>query len=83
MTTAIRSAALADMGAAVQVHCDAFPGFLLTRLGPRFLAHIYRGFIEVPGGGCCWRRPGEIVGLLAGTGAPLTFFATVRRRGAW
>ena len=81
MTTTIRSAALADIGAAVQVHCDAFPGFLLTRLGPRFLAHMYRGFIEVPSGSLLLAQAdGEIVGLLAGTGAPLTFFATVRRR---
>lgn len=82
MTVVVRDAMAADMRQVVQIHQSAFPGFLLTELGPRFLARMYRGFSEAPGGILLVAQPAgaEAVGLLAGTSAPESFFGLLRRR---
>jgi GNAT superfamily N-acetyltransferase len=64
------------------VHQQAFRGFLLSDLGPRFLSSLYAGFITIPGGTLLIAQSADekIVGLLAATRAPSDFFRLMRRR---
>jgi ribosomal protein S18 acetylase RimI-like enzyme len=82
MTLVVRPATVADVPAVVRVHQGAFPGFMLTLLGPRFLQRLYRGFIfESSGVLLVAQQPDrEIVGLLAGARMPAEFFGRMRRR---
>jgi ribosomal protein S18 acetylase RimI-like enzyme len=78
----VRNAELDDVPAAVRVHQEAFRGFLLTDLGPRFLTMLYSGFVSMPGGTLLIAEcsAGQIVGLLAAARAPADFFRVMRRR---
>ncbi|WP_305016831.1 hypothetical protein [Mycobacterium tuberculosis] len=44
----IRPAQASDIAQIVQVHLQAFPGFFLTLMGPRFLRLLYSGFLNHP-----------------------------------
>jgi ribosomal protein S18 acetylase RimI-like enzyme len=73
--TEIRAARPADVPALTALHVQAFPGFFITRLGPRFVAELYRGFIHHPDAICrvaC--ENGELVGVVAGPLRPGEFF---------
>lgn len=67
--------------AIVCLHREAFPGFFLTFLGPRFLQVLYRSFWDADTGICVVAQYGdELIGFAAGTTEPETFFRTVLRR---
>jgi GNAT superfamily N-acetyltransferase len=78
----VRGAVLADVPGIVRVHQEAFSGFLLTDLGPCFLANLYAGFIAIPGGTLLIAESaiGNAVGFLAAARAPSVFFGIMRRR---
>lgn len=79
-----RNAALGDTGSIAQLHEVAFPGFFLTSLGPRFLRLLYRGFVTVDGGICIVaENKGELIGLVAGTTRPVSFFGTLVKKRGW
>ncbi|MGH8239691.1 MAG: GNAT family N-acetyltransferase [Steroidobacteraceae bacterium] len=82
MTVLVRAATVEDIRAVVCVHQHAFPGFMLTLLGPPFLRRLYRGFVSEPGGVLlvAQRPDRDIVGLLAGARMPAEFFGRMRRR---
>lgn len=82
MNISVTNAVLADVPDVVCVHEQAFRGFLLTDLGPRFLSSLYAGFITIPDGRLLVARNADdkIVGLLAATCAPSDFFRIMRRR---
>lgn len=82
MSFLVRNAVLADVPGIVRVHQQAFRGFLLTDLGPRFLSNLYAGFITIPGGTLliAENTDGQTVGLLAAACAPSDFFGAMRRR---
>lgn len=80
MSSSRRPTALDEI---VSVHVEAFPGFLLTELGPRFLREYYRcvdeysqGILvdESDAGGC--------LGFVAGFVDPASFYRALRRRRA-
>jgi ribosomal protein S18 acetylase RimI-like enzyme len=48
--TALREATTGDVEAIVAIHRAAFPSSFLTSLGPRFLAHLYTGYLDHPSG---------------------------------
>lgn len=69
-----------DVDGIVETHIQAFSGFFLTLLGPRFLALLYRGFIEDESGIMLVARDASgIRGFVAGTTAPAAFFSRLRR----
>lgn len=82
MSLSIRVAVPDDVPAVVRVHQSAFPGFLLTQLGSRFLIRLYRGFVTERSGRLLIAEDSVdgIVALLAGTSAPADFFRRMRRR---
>ncbi|GIV09411.1 MAG: hypothetical protein KatS3mg019_1502 [Fimbriimonadales bacterium] len=70
-----------DLNAVVCVHQQAFQGFLMTLLGPRFLKRYYLCVLE-------YRQPifhvveydGKVVGFVAGFVNPPRFYETLRQR---
>jgi ribosomal protein S18 acetylase RimI-like enzyme len=82
MSLSVRSAVLDDIRDIVHVHESAFPGFLLTDLGSRFLTMLYRAFITEQDGILLVAESsrGTVVGLLAGTRTPTHFFRALRAR---
>jgi len=78
--TEIRDARAADVSALAALHVQAFPGFFIARLGPRFVAELYRGFIHHPDAICrvaC--ENGIPVGVVAGPLRPEEFFGELLR----
>jgi len=82
MSHSVRPAVPDDIRDIVQVHESAFPGFLLTDLGARFLTMLYAAFIDQQDGILLVAESprGAVVGLLAGTRAPAHFFRALRAR---
>lgn len=85
MTLLVRGARDGDIEDVVTTHVSAFPGFLLTLLGTRFLTAFYQAFltdkdalllvVEGP--------DGRVAGFLAGVIAPERYFGRLRlTRGA-
>lgn len=80
----IRDAQDTEIGQVVQMHISAFPGFFLTTLGPGFLEHLYRGFLDHDDGVLQVAvESGALVGFAAGTNAPGHFFSSLRKRRGW
>ena len=50
MATSIRMVSQKDLDAVIEVHNNAFEGFFLTNLGPRFLRLYYNSVLEAPDG---------------------------------
>jgi GNAT superfamily N-acetyltransferase len=64
----------------VTVHIEAFPGFFMTQLGPRFLREYYRCVVESPQGILLTGdRQGECMGFVAGFLDPAAFYRELRR----
>ena len=80
----IRPAQASDIAQIVQVHLQAFPGFFLTLMGPRFLRLLYSGFLNHPTGislvACSKAKPSEVVGFVVGTTQPQGFFSQLLRQ---
>jgi len=73
-----------DLRSIISIHANAFDGFFLTRLGPRFLKLLYRGFSECNGGVCFVANDeGRLVGFVAGTTRPKGFFRELLLRRWW
>lgn len=75
----IRNAEITDLTRIVAVHRSAFPGFLMSRLGPLFLMQYYRLVLSYP------RRVflvaetgGAVCGFVAGFVAPSLFYKTLK-----
>jgi len=81
VTVLIRTATAEDIPSVVRVHQSAFPRFFLSDLGPRFLTRFYVAFIADARGVLLVAvdHAASVVGLLAGTSAPATFFPALRR----
>lgn len=82
---AYQKATIADLDAVARVHLQAFPGFFLSRLGYGFLREMYRGFVTHVDG-VFWialDEQSKVIGFIAGTTAPHTFFADLRRMRMW
>jgi ribosomal protein S18 acetylase RimI-like enzyme len=71
-----------DVARCADLHVEAFPGFFLSQLGPRFLREFYRGFLGDPDAIAMVAEThgGEIAGAVVGTFAPSGFFARLLRR---
>ncbi len=71
----IQNAVKSQIHELAELHVQCFPGFFLTSLGHRFIALLYRGFIEATDGICLVVvEDKRIVGLAAGTTVPAGFF---------
>lgn len=65
----------------VLVHLDAFPGFFMAQLGPRFLCEYYRCVIEYPKGVLLTEYAEQrCVGIVAGFVDPASFYRELRSR---
>lgn len=65
----------------VAVHIDAFRGFFLTQLGPRFLREYYRCIADYPEGILLTEADVDgCVGFVSGFIDPPRFYAALRRR---
>jgi len=85
MTLVVRAARDTDIEGLVAAHVSAFPGFLLTSLGPRFLTTFYRAFLGDETALLLIAEGSErrVTGFLAGVLAPERYFGRLRlTRGA-
>ncbi len=65
----------------VRVHLEAFPGFFMAQLGPRFLREYHRCVADYPNGILLTEEEnGRCVGLVAGFVDPASFYRELRRR---
>jgi ribosomal protein S18 acetylase RimI-like enzyme len=89
--TCIRQAKKDDLASLVQIHTQAFRGFVLTTLGSKFLFQLYKGFLELPDGVLLVISASStdvsepllddrVLGFIAGTSKPDQFFALLRRK---
>lgn len=77
----IRSAKQADLPAIADVHVQAFPGFVLTRLGRGFLRQYYEAVMEFPDGILLVAESEDrVAGFVAGFTQPEGFSRHLRRR---
>jgi ribosomal protein S18 acetylase RimI-like enzyme len=76
----LRAACCDDVDTIAGVHLSAFPGFFLSRLGSQFVRQLYRAFVTDRDGICLVAEcaapadRGRIVGFVAGSSAPASFF---------
>lgn len=74
----IRPARAADIPAVVALHIQAFQGFFLTLMGPRFLTVLYRGFLLHKSGlflvVAKADQVDQVLGFVAGTTRPAGYF---------
>jgi len=76
-----REANTSDLQQIISIHMEAFPGFFLTQLGPKFLRELYTGFISNRSSTIVIAdKKGEILGFAAGTISPDNFFKCLRWR---
>jgi ribosomal protein S18 acetylase RimI-like enzyme len=81
----VRPARESDLEAIVHLHARAFPEFFLTLLGPTFLRELYRAFMTDAKGLSLVALDANcdaVVGAVAGTTEPNTFFRGLLRRRA-
>jgi ribosomal protein S18 acetylase RimI-like enzyme len=71
--------------ACADMHLAAFPGFFLSRLGPRFLREFYAGFVDDPGAvtAVAVAEDGHVRGVVVGTLQPAGFFLRLLKRRWW
>lgn len=70
-----------DVDAMVKVHMDAFKGFFLTSLGPRFLRELYLDFVDGPETVCLTAYDEDgLCGFVVGPTAPRHFFRNLLAR---
>ncbi|MDJ0926095.1 MAG: GNAT family N-acetyltransferase [Gammaproteobacteria bacterium] len=75
MNSAIRAAIRDDVKAIVNLHLTAFPDFFLSELGARFLARLYRAYVDDPE--CICFIAGDedsLFGFVIGTTKPKRFY---------
>lgn len=79
----IRVARGKDIGSMVAIHERAFPGFLMTRLGPAFLEDYYR-LVQSSESGLALvaERREDVVGFVVGYTDPRTFYRLLRKQKA-
>jgi GNAT superfamily N-acetyltransferase len=71
----VREARPSDVAALAALHVESFKGFFLSRLGPRFVGELYRGFVESPDAVCVVAfQNADVVGIAAGPIDPRVFF---------
>ena len=78
----VRVATEADLPGIVAVHRDAFDGFFMTRLGPRFLREYYRTVCEFASGIAlvATSAPDRCAGFAVGFVNPQAFYRQLRAR---
>lgn len=77
-----RPATADDLNRIVSIHQQAFVGFFLTELGPRFLRRYYDLVLRSPAG-LLWvveAEDGGPAGFVAGSSDPTAFYAELRGR---
>lgn len=79
---ALRPLRASDVQRCAELHIEAFPGFFLSKLGPRFLREFYRGFLSDPTAIAivATAHSGTVVGAVVGTFEPQGFFSRLLKR---
>lgn len=74
---------LEDVSVVVATHIEAFAGFFLSFLGPRFLAELYTGILRDPSGiAFVCQDERRILGFVAGSAQPSGLYRRLLR-GEW
>jgi ribosomal protein S18 acetylase RimI-like enzyme len=80
----LRRMLLDDVRSVVQVHCESFPGFFLSALGPGFLRLFYQAVLNADDGiAIVAAREDAIVGFACGSSAPHGFYRRLFKRQCW
>lgn len=77
----VRCVTVKDLNAVVEIHRRAFPGFLMTLMGPKFLRIYYQTLAEYSG--CIfliYEGADGPAGFVAGMCEPEGFYRTLRKR---
>jgi colanic acid biosynthesis glycosyl transferase WcaI len=80
----VRTATVTDADAIVARHLEAFPDFNLSKLGPKFLRHLYLAMLA-DGQTVCLVAAAEsrVIGFIVGPMAPASFFSQLFRASAF
>lgn len=78
----IRAAEDRDIKSIVAIHRKMFPGFLMTLMGPRFLAGYYQAILDSRVGllFVAQDKTGEVVAFVSGFTSPAEFYGFFRKR---
>lgn len=78
----IRAAEDRDIQSIVAIHREMFPGFLMTLMGPRFLAGYYQAVLDSRVGllFVAQDKNGKIAGFVSGFTSPADFYDFFRKR---
>lgn len=76
----LRQATSADLQVMSSIHSLAFPGFLLTRLGPRFLNEYYRIALGARRSICLVLADPDVCGFVVGYAEPSSFYSQLSTR---
>jgi len=78
----IRAMVRGDLAAVVAVHCEAFQGFFLTRMGPAFVRSYYQAVLDYPGSVSlvAANAAGKVTGFVVGFRNPVDFYSHFRSR---
>jgi ribosomal protein S18 acetylase RimI-like enzyme len=81
----LRSMTLGDVDGVVAVHLQAFRGFFLSFLGPRFLKELYVGILGDPSGIAfvVEGEGGSLLGFVAGSDRPAGLYRRLIRHRWW
>lgn len=80
----VRPMTQSDLKRVVEIHQNAFEGFFLTSLGPRFLEEIYSATVEDPTGISLLARDGhDIYGFAIGTIKPAKYYRRLIKLRLW
>lgn len=82
MTSTLRTLAVGDLDDVVAVHITAFPGFLMTLLGPGFLRSYYQAVLDCDDAVFLGQfgETGRLQGFVAGFAKPASFYALLSGR---
>jgi ribosomal protein S18 acetylase RimI-like enzyme len=71
-----------DLSRIVEIHQAAFPGFLMTQLGPGFLREYYKAVLDCPGGILliASEPTNRVIGFVSGAITPSKFYGLLRTR---
>lgn len=78
MESTIRTAAKSDVSAIVSCHLNAFPGFFLSAMGPRFLRKYYGFYSDYDKGIVLVAEyEGQLLGFIAGFQDPASYYGKI------
>ncbi|MEZ9328885.1 GNAT family N-acetyltransferase [Vibrio breoganii] len=79
MTKTVRRATISDLNSMVSVHCNAFDGFFLTNLGPKFLRKYYNIYLKYNHIALVYEENSKVLGFVVGSASASNFYKDLKK----